>query len=307
MNIIQAFITKDDSYRNNVNKVDSRYTRFQERGPIGLMLHSVGCNQPSAKVFADGWNRAGREASVHAVLQADGTVYQTMPWNFRAWHCGGAANDTHVGVEMTEPACITYTGGARFTCSDYAKAIAHVKGCYDTAVELFAMLCEKYKLNPLTAIISHKEGSDRGVASNHGDPEHLWKGLGMDYTMDGFRNAVKARMEDDDMTKEETTKLINQAVAPIGALLEKIETEILELRGMLGPMIKEYKDVPWKTVKPNVRWMLDNGVIDGGTDYEKNPDDIGLPLQLLRVLICADRDAAKRTEDLEKRMPCYDE
>ena len=113
--------------------------------------------------------------------------------------------------------------------------------------------------------------------------------------------------EEEDMTKEETTKLINNALAPVGALLEKIEEEILELRGMLGPMIKEYKDVPWKGVKPNVRWMLDNGVIDGGTDYEKNPDDIGLPLQLLRVLICADRDAAKRTEELEKRMPCYDE
>ena len=86
MRIIQRFITKDDSYRNNVNQVDSRYTTFQKRGPIGLMLHSVGCPQPDAEVFANGWNRPGRDASVHAVLQADGTVYQTMPWNFRAWH-----------------------------------------------------------------------------------------------------------------------------------------------------------------------------------------------------------------------------
>ena len=184
MKIIQQFITKDDSYRNNVNKVDSRYTTFQKRGPIGLMLHSVGCSQPSAKVFADGWNRSGREASVHAVLQADGTVYQTMPWNFRAWHCGGAANDTHVGVEMTEPGCITYISGSRFTCSDLAAAKAQVKGTYNTAADLFATLCDKYDLDPMTAIISHKEGNDKGVASNHGDPEHLWKGLDMGYTMD---------------------------------------------------------------------------------------------------------------------------
>ena len=68
------------------------------------------------------------------------------------------------------------------------------KRTYEAAVELFAMLCKEYGLNPLTAIISHKEGHAKGIASNHGDPEHLWKGLGMSYTMDTFRQAVKAEM-----------------------------------------------------------------------------------------------------------------
>ena len=72
------------------------------------MLHSVGTPQPDASVFAGRWNRAGTEVAVHAVLQADGTVYQCLPWNYRGWHAGGSANDTHVGVEMTEPACIRY-------------------------------------------------------------------------------------------------------------------------------------------------------------------------------------------------------
>ena len=99
MNLIQQFITHDDSYRNNVNKVDSRYTRFQERGPIGLMLHSVGTPQPDASVFAGRWNRAGTEVAVHAVLQADGTVYQCLPWNYRGWHAGGVrARDAQRGV-----------------------------------------------------------------------------------------------------------------------------------------------------------------------------------------------------------------
>ena len=47
----------------------------------------------------------------------------------------------------------------------------------------------------LRQIISHREGHSRGIASNHGDPEHLWNGLGMGYTMDGFRKAVKAVMD----------------------------------------------------------------------------------------------------------------
>jgi hypothetical protein len=75
-----------------------------------------------------------------------------------------------------------------------AKAVA--KRTYETAAELFAMLCKKYSLDPLAdgVVISHKEGHSRGIASNHGDPEHLWTQLGMGYTMDGFRKAVKAAM-----------------------------------------------------------------------------------------------------------------
>lgn len=160
----------------------------------GLMLHSVGCPQPSAEVFANNWNRSTAEVCVHAVLQADGTVYQLLPWNWRAWHCGGSGNNTHISVEMTEPSQIKYSGGATFVCTDVAAAREHVKGCYNAAVELFAELCTTYNLNPLTQICSHAEGYRKGIASNHGDPEHLWNQLGIGYTMDTFRAAVKKKM-----------------------------------------------------------------------------------------------------------------
>lgn len=196
MHLYEHYSTNNPCYKNNVNKADSRYITFQQRGPKGLMLHSVGCSQPSAEVFAKQWNRSGIEVAVHAVLQADGTVYQCLPWNYRGWHAGGNANNTHVGVEMTEPAQIKYTGGSTFTVLDKAAAQAQAQGTYQTAVELFAKLCYDYKLEPLAdgVIISHHEGYLRGVASNHGDPEHLWKGLGLSYTMNGFRRDVKAAM-----------------------------------------------------------------------------------------------------------------
>ncbi len=196
MNIIEYFSVKNDCYKNNINRADSRYTDFQRRGPQGLMLHSVGCSQSGAKVFADIWNQPDIEVAVHAALQADGTVYQCLPWNFRGWHAGGGANNTYVGVEMTEPDCIRYTAGDTFTCSDKVTAQAQVRGTYRTAVELFAALCRQYNLDPLAdgVIISHREGYRRGVASDHGDPEHLWSQLGLGYTMDGFRRDVKAAM-----------------------------------------------------------------------------------------------------------------
>ncbi len=50
-----------------------------------------------------------------------------------------------------------------------------------------------------------KEGSVRGVASKHGDPEHLWTQLKMGYTMDTFRKAVKAAMMGDTTYKVKIT------------------------------------------------------------------------------------------------------
>lgn len=184
--------------------------------PKGLMLHSVGCPQPDASVFAKCWNSSNAAVCVHAVLQADGTVYQLLPWNWRGWHGGGSSNNTHIGVEMTEPANIRYKGGASFLCSDPVAAREQVKGTYETAVELFAKLCELYHLEPLTAICSHAEGHRLGIASNHGDPEHLWKQLELPYTMDTFRQAVKAKMQEQS-SKNPTMTAIDR-LARLGAI-----------------------------------------------------------------------------------------
>ena len=209
MKLVESILTKNPCY-----------TAGRKITVKGLMLHSVGCPQPKASVFINIWNSASyNSACVHGFIDGnDGTVYQTLPWNHRGWHCGAAANNTHIGVEMCEPACIKYTGGSNFTCSDLATARAVAKRTYEAAVELFAMLCKQFGLNPTAdgVIISHKEGHARGVASNHGDPEHLWTQLGMGYTMDGFRKAVRAAMEGSSQggaSTEGRTRIMGTAVA----------------------------------------------------------------------------------------------
>lgn len=191
MKIIESFLTSNPCYQ---------AAKQNTRG--GLMLHSVGCPQPSAQVFVGSWNKADKSVCVHAFIDANnGDVYQTLPWEYRGWHCGsgqnGSGNNTHIGVEMCEPACIKYTAGATFTCSDIPTAQAAVKRTYESAVQLFAELCKLFNLDPLAdgVILSHEEGHKRGIASNHGDPVHLWDQLKMGYTMDGFRKAVKAAMD----------------------------------------------------------------------------------------------------------------
>lgn len=196
--IIESIVTKNRCYTGG-RKITVR----------GLMLHSVGCPQPKASVFVNTWNSPTASVCPHGVIDGnDGTVYQTLPWDHRGWHGGsgsrGSGNNTHIGIEMCEPACIRYTSGSSFTCSDTEAAKAVVRRTYKSAVELFATLNTKYGLNPLAdgVIISHKEGCARGIASNHGDPEHLWDGLGIGYTMDTFRAAVCAKMQGINLTFE---------------------------------------------------------------------------------------------------------
>ena len=197
------------------------YTAGRKITVKGLMLHSVGCPQPKASAFISSWNSPAHDTScVHGFIDGnDGTVYQTLPWNHRGWHCGsgskGSGNNTHIGVEMCEPACIRYTAGSNFTCSNPAEARSAAKRTYEAAVELFAMLCKKYGLDPLAdgVIISHREGHSRGIASNHGDPEHLWTQLGMGYTMDGFRRAVKEAMGGASSGTDGYTKIMGDATA----------------------------------------------------------------------------------------------
>ena len=194
VNIVEAFVTQNPLYQ--------QYTRIPVRK---LVLHSVGCPQPNAAVFARQWQTARYFA--HAVLQADGTVYQVAPWDCRLMHVG-AANAYSIGVEMTEPDCIRYTGGATFVYSDRARALAQVTGTYNTAVALFAQLCAQFGLDPCSDIISHAEASAMGIGTDHADPEHLWRQLGTGYTMDGFRadvaEAMKNDEEDDDMIRYTT-------------------------------------------------------------------------------------------------------
>ncbi len=60
-----------------------------------------------------------------------------------------------------------------------------------------------------------------GIASNHGDPEHLWQGLGMSYTMDGFRKDVAAAMGNSDKSPAADAKYYVQ----VGAFANRTNAE----------------------------------------------------------------------------------
>ncbi len=178
--------------------------------PKGVMVHSTGANNPNLRRYVqpvsttpgradllarlginpngNHWNRAGLNVCVHGFIGklADGSVasVQTLPWNRRGWHAGDgssgkSANDTHISFEI---------------CEDGLDDPDYFARAYREAVELTAMLCKQYGLDPLAdgVVICHQEGYRRGIASNHGDVLHWFPRFGK--SMDDFRAEVAAEL-----------------------------------------------------------------------------------------------------------------
>lgn len=170
------------------------YKALQKITVKGIMVHSTGANNPELRRYVgpdDGllgknqydnhWNRPypdNRAVCVHGFIGklADGSIatYQTLPWDHRAWHAGGSANNTHIGFEICE---------GDLDDADYFAKV------YKEAAELCAHLCKEYHLTEKD-IICHSEGAAKGLASYHGDVMHWFPKHGKD--MDDFRADVKA-------------------------------------------------------------------------------------------------------------------
>lgn len=215
MNLHKLFLTKNECYQLG------KYITVK-----GLMLHSTGA--PNTKLsryvgpddgllganqYGNHWNQFrpdGRQVCVHGFIGKlkDGSIatYQTLPWNMRGWHAGGAANNTHIGVEICEDG---------LTDGTYFRAV------YQEAVELFAMLCKEFNLDPLKNIICHAEGYKQGIASNHGDVTYWFAKHGK--TMDDFRYDVKEFMEqeDDDMRYKYYDDMPDWAQPTVSKLVKK--------------------------------------------------------------------------------------
>ncbi|MEG0321055.1 MAG: peptidoglycan recognition family protein [Oscillospiraceae bacterium] len=190
MELTQQFLTQNDCFSGGRTML-----------PRGVMIHSTGVAQPSPQAFIRQWNKQDVPVCVHAFVCETGVI-QTLPWNRRSWHAGTgtsgrSANNTHISFEICEPKGHTYAGGTMLNY-DVAKNADYFAKVYQNAVDLTAMLCKEYRLNPLQdgVVICHSEGYRRGVASNHADVEQWFPKHGK--SMDIFRADVSKAMKGDD-------------------------------------------------------------------------------------------------------------
>lgn len=217
MKVVESFLTKNPCYKTN-RKISVQ----------GVALYSVGCPQPSAKVFVNNWNNEKySRACAHAFVDAnDGLVYQTLPWNHRGWHGDANRNNTMLGIMLCEPRQIKYRTSDMFdVVGDRDDAILAAERVHNSAVELCGQLCVKYKLDPTTAIWAPEKGAS--------SPEHLWKGLGLEHTMGKFCFDVvqeMRRIRGDDTSESATvSELYRVEVTPEVDVIAK-PSSIMQVR-----------------------------------------------------------------------------
>ena len=214
MNLHTLYLTENSCYKSGKTIT-----------PKGIMVHSTGANNPNLKRYVgpdDGllgknlnnnhWNRDnpdGREVCPHAFIGRinDGTIatYQTLPWDYRGWHAGGDANNTHIGFEI---------------CEDGLTDVSYFNAVYKEAVELCVYLCKLYGLSEKN-IICHSEGYKLGIASNHADVMHWFPKHGK--SMDTFRADVKKLLSEEEKSAEPAKKKYYRV--QIGAYTVKANAE----------------------------------------------------------------------------------
>ena len=86
-----------------------------------------------------------------------------------------------------------------FLAYDPAETEDYFEAAWRRAVALTARLCEIYGLDPMTAVLDHREGHALGIASNHADVGHWVPRHGK--SMDDFRAAVRDALKWEDMTE----------------------------------------------------------------------------------------------------------
>ena len=212
LKLLECILTENECYQKRV--------RIK---PVGVMVHSTGCSNPNLRRYVqpvkstldreellaalgvnrngNSWNQfrpGGQQVCVHGFIGklADGSVaaVQTLPWDVRGWHSGYANRKSTTNANK-----LGYIGFEM--CEDDLKDPVYFGQAYQAAVELTAMLCREYGLDPLAdgVVICHQDGYKMGIACNHGDVYNWFPKHGK--TMDDFRADVAriVEKEDDEM------------------------------------------------------------------------------------------------------------
>jgi len=167
-------------YKVQIQTNNKCYIKGDKLKVKGIMLHSTATPGVMAQTYADRWDvyqPGGNSVCVHGFL--DNNIFiQTLPFDMKAWHCGGNGNSECIGFEICEP-------------KDYADK-EYFEQVKQNALWICSMLMKQCNLS-IDSITSHCEAyrnKGSAYASNHADLDHWWKKY-FNYTMDDFRNELE--------------------------------------------------------------------------------------------------------------------
>lgn len=218
MNLIKCYQTNSTWYKGAVrNSI-----------PVGILWHDTGAGNPTLKRYVqpletdanyqemlallgtnkykNDWNHIEHEAGLNAWIGqlADGGIatIQAGEWTMTPWGCGSGELGSCNGY-IKKNGSRTYCGRhwVQFEiCDDGYKDAEYFAKVYQEAVELTAMICKEYGIDPkgtveyngatVPTILCHADSYKLKLGGNHGDVYSWFKKMGK--TMDDVRNDVAA-------------------------------------------------------------------------------------------------------------------
>jgi N-acetylmuramoyl-L-alanine amidase len=180
--------------------------------------------------YTAGWTAAGAirtfeskasQVSAHVTIDTDGTIYQHVPFNVKAWHAGPSSyggysgiNSYSIGIELVNPGYLVKLDDGRFkdaygtlhTADEVGGVIAsahprvgsgmyywplYTKAQIEAAEALCAVLIPNYDI---IDIVSHEEIDTRGWKTDPGPafPMNQFKALLKDRSADNIEYEVTA-------------------------------------------------------------------------------------------------------------------
>lgn len=216
MNLIKCYQTNSSWYKG---------TR-RNSTPVGILWHDTGAGNPTLKRYVqpletdanyqemlallgvnkykNDWNHIKHEAGLNAWIGqlADGSVatIQAGDWTMTPWGCGGGSLGSCNGY-IKKDGKTTYVNQhwVQFEiCDDKYQDRDYFDKVYQEAVELTAMICKQYNIDPkgyvmyngvqVPTILCHADSYKLKLGSNHGDIYGWLNKMGK--TMDDVRNDV---------------------------------------------------------------------------------------------------------------------
>lgn len=184
-----------------------RFGQKREGELDSIEIHSIGAAQNTAEVIRNNMNQRNPGGIVHAIVASDteDKVIEILPADNVSWADGGYGNHHSYTVEIAESDSMKYVpGSAEYTVTDEERFLTDIERGYRNAVKYIAMKCREFGFDPtgmlpngLHVVYSHQEANEKGLATAHVDPIHVWVKIGK--TMDTFRADVNAALGEADV------------------------------------------------------------------------------------------------------------
>jgi hypothetical protein len=228
MNLIKCYQTNSSWYKG----------ARRNSTPVGILWHDTGAGNPTLKRYVqpletdanyqemlallgvnkykNDWNHIEHEAGLNAWIGqlADGSVatIQAGDWTMTPWGCGSGSLGSCNGY-IKKDGKTTYIGQhwVQFEiCDDKYQDREYFDKVYQEAVELTAMICKQYNIDPkgyvvyngvqVPTILCHADSYKLKLGGNHGDVYGWFNKMGK--TMDDVRNDVAALLGKTDSAQE---------------------------------------------------------------------------------------------------------